>query len=128
MRILLDTHALIWWFTDDPQLSDSARTLIADPRNEILVSSACAWEIATKVRLGKLDVALGVIEAYADLIAADGFIHWPVNHRHALRAGGYTQAHRDPFDRMLAAQAELDGLLLLTADAAFADFPVKTRW
>jgi len=128
MRILLDTHALIWWFTDDPQLSDSARTLIADPRNEILVSSACAWEIATKVRLDKLDVALGVIEAYADLIAADGFIHWPVNHRHALRAGGYTQAHRDPFDRMLAAQAELDGLLLLTADAAFADFPVKTRW
>ena len=63
----LDTHAMLWWFTDDPQLSDSARTRIADPRNEILVSSACAWEIATKVRLGKLDAALGVVEAYADL-------------------------------------------------------------
>lgn len=128
MRILLDTHALIWWFTDDPLLSDTARTLISDSRNDILVSSASAWEIATKVRLGKLDAALGVVESYADLIAADGFIHWPVSHRHALRAGSYPQHHRDPFDRMLAAQAELDGLRLLTVDAAFADFPVKTRW
>lgn len=128
MRILLDTHALIWWFTDDPQLSKRARTLISDPRNDILVSSACAWEISTKVRLGKLDAALGIVEAYADLIAADGFIHWSVSYRHALRAGSYPQPHRDPFDRMLSAQAELDGLLLLTLDAAFADFPVKTRW
>lgn len=128
MRLLLDTHALLWWFTSDRRLSERARDLIADEANELLVSSASAWEIATKVRLGKLDEVPGVVERFAELVAADGFVHLPVNYRHALRAGGYATTHRDPFDRMLAAQSELEGIPILTLDAAFAAFPVKSIW
>jgi PIN domain nuclease of toxin-antitoxin system len=128
MRLLLDTHALLWWFTDDARLSDRARHLIADEANVILVSAASAWEIATKFRLGKLNEVPEVVDRFADLIAADGFAHQPVNYRHALRAGAYALIHRDPFDRMLAAQAELEGTPLITLDSAFSDFPVKTIW
>lgn len=128
MRLLLDTHALLWWFTDDPRLSAVARNLIADEKNEILVSAASAWEIATKVRLGKLMDVPGVEDRFAELVAADGFAHLSVNYRHALRAGTYALAHRDPFDRMLAAQAELEGVPLVTRDAVFADFPVRIAW
>lgn len=128
MRLLLDTHVLLWWFTDDPRLSDGARNLISDEANEILVSAASAWEISTKVRLGKLMELPGVEDRFAELVVADGFTHLPVNYRHALRAGAYVSDHRDPFDRMLAAQAELEGIPLVTLDAAFSSFPVKTGW
>lgn len=128
MRLLLDTHALLWWFTDDPRLSAVARELIGDEANEILVSAASAWEIAAKQRLGKLDQVPDAARRFAELVEADGFIHLPVNYRHALRAGGYDIEHRDPFDRMLAAQAEIEALPLLTRDPAFQRFGTKTVW
>ncbi|MFT3804276.1 MAG: type II toxin-antitoxin system VapC family toxin [Burkholderiaceae bacterium] len=128
MRLLLDTHVLLWWFTDDDRLSARARALIGDQRNEVFVSAASAWEIATKYRLGKLPGLDEVISQYTDLLAADGFQSWPVTHVHALRAGGYEADHRDPFDRMLAAQSELDGLRLVTIDGAFASFGIETVW
>ena len=128
MRLLLDTHVLLWWFTDDERLSAEARRAIADEANEIFVSAASAWEIATKQRLGKLDDVPEAAARFAELVAANGFLHLPVTHLHALRAGGYAAVHRDPFDRMLAAQSELESLLLVTRDPVFADFPARTFW
>ena len=128
MRLLLDTHALLWWFTNDARLSARARDAIADQANEVFVSAASAWEIATKQRIGKLDEAPQAAERFTELVAADGFMHLPVNHLHALRAGGYAQPHRDPFDRMLAAQSELERLPLVTLDAAFAEFGSAVFW
>ncbi|MGE0796684.1 MAG: type II toxin-antitoxin system VapC family toxin [Lautropia sp.] len=128
MRLLLDTHALLWWFTDDERLSVNARALIGDPGNEIFVSAASAWEIATKHRLGKLPGFDEAVAQYTDLLAADGFRSWPITHAHALRAGAYPVDHRDPFDRVLAAQSELDGFRLITIDAAFLRFGTETVW
>lgn len=128
MRLLLDTHALLWWFTDDPRLTEPARQAIADTGNEIHVSAASAWEIATKQRLGKLDEVPQAAERFSELCAADGFLLLAVSHLHALRAGGYAVDHRDPFDRMLAAQSELEVVPLVTRDPAFAAFPVQTFW
>jgi PIN domain nuclease of toxin-antitoxin system len=128
MRVLLDTHALLWWFTDDAALSTEARGVIADSSNEVLVSAASAWEIATKQRLGKLPKVPEAADRFTELVAADGFTHLAVTHLHGLRAGGYTVAHRDPFDRMLAAQSELEMLTLVTKDPAFDLFNVTTLW
>ena len=109
MTFLLDTHALLWWFVDDPRLSSAARAAIADETNEVMVSAASAWEIATKHRLGKLPEAEGAVARWHQLVAADGFGIAPVRDDHGLRAGSYPVAHRDPFDRILAAQAEIGG-------------------
>jgi PIN domain nuclease of toxin-antitoxin system len=128
VRFLLDTHVLLWWFTDDPKLSAAVREAILDEGNEILVSAASAWEISTKQRLGKLHELPDVASRFAELVAADGFAHLPVNYLHSLRAGGYDVAHRDPFDRMLAAQSELQSLPLMTRDPAFAHFGTQTFW
>lgn len=128
MRLLLDTHALLWWLTDDAQLSATARQWLGDESNQVLVSAVSAWEIATKQRIGKLRGIAPVAHWYSDLVAADGFLHLPVSHAHALRAGAYAVAHRDPFDRLLAAQAELESLPLLTCDVALAAFACKTVW
>ncbi|MFH7320910.1 type II toxin-antitoxin system VapC family toxin [Desulfurivibrio sp. D14AmB] len=128
MKLLLDTHTLLWWFTDDPRLSPVARTAIMDQGNEIFVSAASAWEIATKQRLGKLAELPEPADRFGELTAADGFIHLPVNYLHSLLAGGYDLAHRDPFDRMLAAQSEIESLPLVTRDPAFALFEIETFW
>jgi len=128
MRLLLDTHALLWWLTDDPRLSPTARATIGDEANGILVSAASAWEIATKHRLGKLNEAAEAARRFDEFVAADGFEHLPVTHFHALKAGGYAVEHRDPFDRMLAAQSELEALPLVTCDPAFALFGTRTLW
>jgi PIN domain nuclease of toxin-antitoxin system len=128
MRLLLDTHALLWWWTDDPQLSARARDAISDPANAVFVSAATAWELATKHRLGKLGEAAEAVGRFDELVVADGFQHVPINHYHCLKAGGYAVEHRDPFDRMLAAQTELEGLVLVTRDPALGLFGVATFW
>lgn len=128
MRLLLDTHAFLWWVTDDERLSAAAKLAITDADNQIFVSAASAWEIATKQRLGKLDGVPRAGERFSELVMADGFQHLAVDHRHALRAGGYALEHRDPFDRMLAAQSELEALPLVTRDPAFALFGTRILW
>jgi PIN domain nuclease of toxin-antitoxin system len=128
MRLLLDTHTLLWWFMSDPQLPERVAAVILDDANEVLVSAASAWEIATKHRLGKLPEAREAHPRFEELVAADGFAYLSVSHRHGLRAGAYEAAHGDPFDRMLAAQAEIEELLLVTRDPAFKLFPIKTLW
>lgn len=127
-RVLLDTHALLWWYTDDDRLSALARSVIMDQATEVFVSAASAWEIAAKQRLGKLDRLPSATEQFSELAAADGFVHLAISHLHALRAGGYGTEHRDPFDRMLAAQGELESLPLVTRDQAFTAFEVDTLW
>ena len=128
MRTLLDTHALLWWFTNDARLSVQAREMIGDEQGTVLVSAASAWEIATKHRLGKLEVGGEIIRRFDELVTADGFTHLSVNHRQAIHAGAYALDHRDPFDRILAAQAELEDIPLVTIDPAFGAFPIRCVW
>lgn len=128
MAWLLDTHALLWWQTDDARLPERVRATIADPGNPVFVSAASAWEIATKVRLGKLSSAPEAATRHQELLAADGFLELPIKALHALRAGAFDVEHRDPFDRLLAAQAEIEGLVLVTRDPAFRAFRCRTLW
>lgn len=128
MKVLLDTHVLLWWMTDDARLPADVRALIADAENDVLVSAASAWEIATKHRLGKLGLADAIVQQYSTLLTTEGFATLPISSEHALLAGSYPQAHRDPFDRMLAAQAEVEQLALLSSDPALEQFGVDIRW
>ncbi len=116
---LLDTHILLWWLFDDKRLKSPSRDLIQNPKNTILVSSASAWEIATKYRIGKLPEAKPIVENYAELLAQAQFQELTITSAHALRAGNLPIAHRDPFDRMIMAQAELENIPVITDDKAF---------
>jgi PIN domain nuclease of toxin-antitoxin system len=127
-RLLLDTHALLWWLADPKQLSAKAHAAIGDPEHQVLVSAASAWELATKVRLGKLEMGQQLLSQLPDVLASQGFELLPILFSHGLRAGGYPQAHRDPFDRLLAAQAELENLTLVTLDPALQAFPCQLLW
>ncbi len=128
MRVLLDTHALLWWFDGDRRLPKRIQNLIGDEKNEILVSAASAWEIATKARLGKLPNALPIADKLKVAVAEQGFIELAISFEDGQRAGGLTGDHRDPFDRMLAAQSIARDLPLVTNDAAFKALGVKVLW
>jgi PIN domain nuclease of toxin-antitoxin system len=116
---LIDTHILLWWVFDDSQLSPECREIIRSPENQILVSSASAWEIATKYRIGKLPEAKVLVAQYESVLQQAAFIDLPVTTAHALLAGNLPIEHRDPFDRMIMAQGELENLPVMTYDAAF---------
>ncbi|MDE0068049.1 MAG: type II toxin-antitoxin system VapC family toxin [Acidimicrobiaceae bacterium] len=126
--LLLDTHALIWCWSDDPALTPSARESVSDPSNTVFVSAASAWEIATKVRIGRLPEFESSLLRFDELVVASAMRHLPISYQHSLLAGGYKVDHRDPFDRMLAAQAEMESLVLVTKDPAFGQFPVQILW
>lgn len=128
MNLLLDTHALLWWFLNDSRLSPRVRAAIGDSDNRIFVSAASAWEIAIKHRIGRLREVPEACSRFEELVAADGFDYLPISHIHGLRAGSYTAAHCDPFDRILAAQAEIERLRLASCDRAFEGFPVNLLW
>ena len=128
MRLLLDTHALLWWLAGDEQLSAAARDAMSNLSNDVVVSAASAWEITTKHRLGKLP---GVGPIVADLnaaIASQGFSGLPISIRHGQVAGALPGPHRDPFDRMLIAQAMLDDLVLVSNETAFDAYGVGRLW
>jgi PIN domain nuclease of toxin-antitoxin system len=126
--VLFDTHALIWWWTDSPRLPKVAREVIAEPENLIFVSAVTAWEIATKCRLSKWPEVERLIADFESLLLQSRFIEMPVSIAHARLAGTMAGAHRDPFDRMLIAQARLEGTVLLTSDAIFRRFRVSVVW
>lgn len=128
MRLLLDTHAWLWWLTDDRQLPQKAREAIQSSDNEVFISAVTAMELSTKQRLGKLPQAEVVVRDFHDLVSADGFKHLAINHAHALRAGSHPAEHRDPFDRLLAAQSELEAMTLVSRDPAFAQFGIHPLW
>jgi PIN domain nuclease of toxin-antitoxin system len=125
-KLLLDTHALLWWAMNDKALSRKVRRLIEDDRASILVSAATAWEIATKVRLKRLHWSGGdSVESYC---RSQRFELLPVTSAHGERAGSWVQVHGDPFDRMLAAQSAIEGIPLATNDAKIAAFGVEVFW
>ncbi len=128
MRILLDTHVLLWWLDGDERLVASARALIQDEANAVFVSAASAWEISTKVRIGKLPGAVAVATDLPAVLARQGFGTLDFTVAHALRAGALPGAHRDPFDRMLAAQSQAEDLPLMSGDAALDAFGVVRLW
>ena len=128
MRLLLDTHTLIWAIAGSPYLSADARDAIDDPANDVLVSAASAWEAATKHRLGRLDSGDAVVERFLEAVHDLRASELPVSSAHGLLAGSFPAVHRDPFDRMLAAQAVIEGALLVTTDRAFQQFPVEVLW
>lgn len=128
MNLLLDTHALIWWLAGDPALSPRAREAIANEANPVAVSAASAMEVATKVRIGKLPDAALLAEDFEAIIAAQGFDELPIAVRHARMAGAMAISHKDPFDRLLIAQAQAEDMVLVSNEALFDGFAVKRIW
>ena len=128
MRILLDTHALLWWLDGDVRLSRRARAAIGDVRTTCLVSAASAWEITTKARLGKLPGALEVAEDVGGCLRSQQFTALDITIDHAQRAGSLPGAHRDPFDRMLIAQSQAENLPLVSNDAVFDTYGIVRIW
>ncbi|MDM7957384.1 type II toxin-antitoxin system VapC family toxin [Blastomonas sp.] len=125
---LFDTHALIWWWNDNLLLPKAVRRGLIDPDNAIFVSAASAWEVATKVRLGKWQEAEEAAEQFEALCERNGFELLPVSVTHGLLAGSLPGEHRDPFDRMIAAQAIQDDLVVITRDPALASLGCATFW
>ena len=118
----------MWWFADDPALPGQAEALIGDPSNTVLVSAASAWEICTKVRIGKLPTGQALCDGFADYLQRFHFTPLPISVEHGCLAGRLPGPHRDPFDRMLAAQALVEGVPVVTNDPAFAGFGVNVVW
>ena len=127
MRLLLDTHALIWWLQGS-KLSKRAKNAIIDPLNLVYVSSVSAWEISTKQRLGKLLEVPKAEQIFDELQEDKHYKMLPITFKHALLAGAFDTAHKDPFDRMLAAQAKIEGLSLVTVDPLIKTFEIETLW
>lgn len=126
--LLLDTHAFLWWLAGDARLSKAARSAISDESNDIFVSAATAWEIATKVRLGKLPLPALAGAAMLRAITSQGFHELSVTVAHGERAGSLAGEHRDPFDRMLIAQAHAEAMLLVSNETVFDSFGVTRVW
>ncbi len=128
MRVLLDTHAFLWWLAGSDRLSDPAHQAIEDEANDILVSAASAWEIATKHRLGRLSGASEVALDIPGAIADQGFEELDITVDDAGRAGALLGSHRDPFDRMLIAQALARNLALISSESLFDSYGVRRLW
>lgn len=128
MQLLLDTHALLWWLVDDPALTTPARKIIEETRNGIFVSAASAWEIATKVRLGKLPAGADLAADFLGHLDREGFQILPISGDHAIRAGLLPGSHKDPFDRMLIAQAQAENIGIVSNEAFFDIYGVRRIW
>ena len=125
LSMLLDTHIFLWWLFDAPDLSEKIRALISSRENPAYISSASVWEIATKYRIGKLPHADAVAKNVTYWIDYAGFTPLPITPEHAQLAGSWPQRHRDPFDRMLAAQSKLESMALVSVDQQMKIFPIQ---
>ena len=128
MRLLLDTHTLIWWLTENSSLPASSRKLIGSRNSQVLVSAVSAWEIATKVRLGRLDVAADLASDFGGYLAQERFESLSISTEHGIRAGSLPGSHKDPFDRMLVAQAQIESLAIVSNDALLDGYGVNRVW
>ena len=127
MRILLDTHALIWWLQGDPKLSKRAADIIKDAKHPILISAAVSWEISIKIGLGKIRPA-SLLDALQNTLSEESFEELSITVQDTVRAGMLPPHHRDPFDRLLAAQAQLLNVPILSADKMFDQYSVQRVW
>lgn len=128
MKYLLDTHTLLWWLADSPQLSPAAIRLIEDNDNDIYVSAASAWEVTTKWVRGKLPSAVLLLPDFAAVVTEEGFLELPVTSVHMVRSCLLPGVHRDPFDHIIAAQAIQEGMGLISTDEKIAEFGVVLHW
>jgi len=128
LRLLLDTHALIWWLVGDDALSRRAREAIADEDNAVAISAASAMEVATKFRIGKLPDAALLAQEFEAVIAEQGFDELAISVHHARLAGEMNIPHKDPFDRLLIAQAQAEDMVLVSNEALFDGFAVNRLW
>lgn len=128
MPYLLDTQTFLWWIVDDPRLSARAAAIIRDPNSEIWFSAASAWEIAIKAQLGRITFEDDPVEFIPRQVVANGFRNLPIQSDHALHVLKLPLLHRDPFDRMLAAQALVEKMVLLTADQTMPAYGVQVIW
>jgi PIN domain nuclease of toxin-antitoxin system len=120
VNLLLDTHTVLWWLSDDPALSEDARAAIADPENTVFLSAVVVWEIRIKQSIGKLDLP----EDFDEVLERQPFVELPVTVDHAHTISELPAVHRDPFDRMLVAQAMVERLAIVTRDESIADYDV----
>ena len=128
MRALLDTHALIWWLSDDPSLSQTIRGIIADTDNTLVVSAASAWELAIKYQQGKLRKVADLVSDFSGRIDREGFQLLPISAEHGIRAGLLPGPHKDPFDRMLIAQSQAENMPIISNEAVFEAYGVRRLW
>jgi PIN domain nuclease of toxin-antitoxin system len=128
VRVLLDAHVFLWWSAADDRLSDRARDVIQDGRNECMVSVASMWEIAIKDAKGDLELPEDVEYFIEDRLARNRWTELPIARRHALRAASLPPIHRDPFDRILVAQSQIESIPLITTDVAITRYDVETIW
>ncbi len=128
MRLLLDTHVFLWWVWDAAELSNKARKHISDPENECLLSLVSVWEIAIKASLGKLRIDRSLDQFIPEQLLANGFKLLEIGFRHIVLVNAMPFHHKDPFDRLLAAQAKEEGLSIISADPIFAKYGVKRIW
>ena len=128
MRLLLDTHALLWFCEGNPALSAAARGAMEDATNERYVSHATPWEVAIKVSLGKLDLQVGFDALFPGVLNANGFKFLPSAPNHYRALIPLVRHHGDPFDRLMIAQAQVEGLTIITCDAQFSAYGVPLLW
>ena len=129
MKLLLDTHTFLWWITDNPQLSQTARQAIAKPENDTYLSAASIWEIVIKEQLGKLTLPTTNTEKFiSNQLAINAFQELPIHITHTLKVRTLPTLHRDPFDRILIAQAVAESMTLVSDDRVFASYPVAVLW
>ncbi len=128
MRLLLDTHVLLWWVEDDPQLSVAARTVIGDADNLCYVSLVSAWEMSIKAGLGKLDLAVPVLDYFQQHLPGNDFKPLGISLEQVTRVQHLPFHHRDPFDRLLLAQAQQERLTMVSADAVFSNYGIERIW
>ena len=128
MRVLLDTHAFLWWITEDRRLSARAREVMTDGGNDLLLSAASGWEIAIKASLGRITLPVPIDRFLSEQLQRNGIGTLPIEMSHALRVHASPLLHRDPFDRLLVAQAQLEKLRILTSDPQIAQYDVETLW
>lgn len=128
LNLLLDSSTLIWATSVPLRLTEVARKALTDGANEVWVSAASAWEIVTKHRLGRLDQVGALADDWTGTLETSGFRQLDITHGHAVHAGSYDVAHGDPFDRIIAAQAELEDMAVVASDRSFDLFPVSRLW
>jgi PIN domain nuclease of toxin-antitoxin system len=128
MKLLVDTHVFIWWFNEPEKLSPKASALLADDGNALLLSAASIWEMQIKIQLGKLKFTVSLRELVESQEKTNGVQVLPVGLEHVLSLDALPAHHKDPFDRLLVAQANVEGAFLVSADPVFSSYPVKLLW